>query len=269
MSDDRVQMAKELVRALEPRPLGDGRFEIDSADWWGGDRVFGGMVIAQAAAAASQTVSGVPLHSLHGYFLRPEVPGPPVVATVDAVRDGRTFTTRSVTLEQDGRTVFTATASFHTPEPGDEYQIPMPTGLPPPGGLPEPEWSDGPFEQREAGADGPGPDGTYRSTRRAWIRCAAGVPDDPAVHATLATFLSDMTGTSFRPLSLGEWGLHTDASLDHAVWLHRPIRVDEWLLFDLQAVVNTAGRATVRGTLFTQAGELCLSMAQELLIRPL
>jgi acyl-CoA thioesterase-2 len=124
------------------------------------------------------------------------------------------------------------------------------------------------LDEREAGTVLEA-DGSYRSTRRVWLRVPDRLPDDPDVHATVAAFISDMTGTSFRPLSFEEWGRHTDASLDHAVWLHRPFRVDEWLLYDLQAVVNAGGRSFVRGSLFASDGRLCLSMAQELLIREL
>ena len=89
------------------------------------------------------------------------------------------------------------------------------------------------------------------------------------MHACVLTYFSDMTGASFRPLSLGSWGTHTDASLDHAVWFHRPARADEWTIFDLHALVNAGGRATVRATMHGEDGRLHLSMAQELLIREL
>jgi acyl-CoA thioesterase-2 len=95
------------------------------------------------------------------------------------------------------------------------------------------------------------------------------MPDDPALHACVLAYLSDMTGAAFRPHSLGTWGTHTDASLDHALWFHRPARADEWNLFDFQALVNAGGRATIRSTMHDQAGTLHLSMAQELLIRRL
>jgi acyl-CoA thioesterase-2 len=126
-----------------------------------------------------------------------------------------------------------------------------------------------PFEIREIGATEQRADGTFESTRRCWFRTEGPLPDDPAIHACVLTYFSDMTGSSFRPLSLGRWGTHTDASLDHSVWFHRPGRADEWNLFDIHALVNAGGRATIRATMHGEDGTLHLSMAQELLIREL
>jgi acyl-CoA thioesterase-2 len=262
-------VVQELVAGLQVQPVGDDRFSVTAPTWFDDERVFGGVVVAHALNAALQTVddSGVRPHSFHGYFLRPVLAGADVELTVDRLRDGRSFSTRHVTVSQDGRASMWAAVSFHRDEAGDDYRLPMPPDVPAPDGLPASEWG-GPFDAREAGpvlAE----DGTFRSTRRVWVRLPGPLPDDPAVHATLAGYLSDMTGTSFRPLSLGEWGRHTDASLDHALWLHRPFRLDEWLFFDLQAVFNGGGRSVVRGSLYTADGVLCLSMMQELLIREL
>ena len=264
----------ELVAALtaqEGPPGPDGRqvFVTSSPNWWGGDRVFGGMVVAQALRAATRTVpEGLDVHSLHGYFLRPSSPGSTSTHRVERVRDGRSFTTREVATEVEGRTTFRMTCSFHAAEAGDEYQLPMPPDVTPP------EQSDGieilfPFDIRELGATARRADGTYESTRRCWFRTRERLPDDPALHACILAYLSDMTGAAFRPLSLGTWGSHTDASLDHALWFHRPRRADEWNLFDLQALVNAGGRATVRSTMYGDDGVLYQSMAQELLIREL
>ena len=96
-----------------------------------------------------------------------------------------------------------------------------------------------------------------------------GIPTDPVTGAVVSAFMSDMTGTSFRPHSLGEWGTHTDASIDHAVWFHRPLPLDDWVYADFHALVNVGGRTVVRGAMYSRDGRLCLSMAQELLIRPL
>jgi acyl-CoA thioesterase-2 len=172
-----------------------------------------------------------------------------------------------VTLSQDDKDIFHATVSFHGGDPGDEYQMPMPAGVPAPDDLPTADWGPPPFEVRDIG---PllAPDGTYTSTRRVWERSGA-VGDDPRDHLLVATFLSDMTGSGFRPLSLDAWGEHADASIDHAVWFHRPIRTDDWLFFDLHALINAGGRSTARGCLYSRDGTLVLSMAQELLIRPL
>lgn len=263
-------MAEELVQTLTVEPEGGDRFTATTPDWFG-DRVFGGVTIGQALAAAMATVDGddgrLRPHSLHGYFLGPTRAGSPVGLGVERLRDGRSFTTRRVAMRQGDRTVFTATCSFHADEAGDEYQLPMPETLPGPDQV-EPLDEPGPFDERFLGPTRRRPDGSYESTGRAWLRCAPGVPPSPAAHLAVGAYLSDMTGTSFRPHSLGEWGGHTDASLDHAVWFHRPFRVDRWLFSDFHALINNAGRSVVRGSMY-QDGLLCVSMVQELLIRPL
>jgi acyl-CoA thioesterase-2 len=126
-----------------------------------------------------------------------------------------------------------------------------------------------PFDMEELGATERRSDGTYASTRRVWFRTSEPLPDDASMHACILAYLSDMTGAAFRPRSLGTWGTHTDASLDHALWFHRPGRADTWSLFDLQALVNAGGRATIRATIHGADGTLHMSMAQELLIREL
>jgi acyl-CoA thioesterase-2 len=264
----------ELVDAItaeeiDPGPDGRQTFLTKSPDWWGGDRTFGGMVVAQALNAATRTVpEGLDVHSLHGYFLRPSRPGEPSTHRVERVRDGRSFRTREVTSEVNDKTVFRMTCSFHAAEEGDSYQLPMGPGIVPPGDI---EGFDAPFpfDFRELGATDRREDGTFLSTRRCWFRTREPLPDDPALHACVLAYLSDMTGAAFRPLSLGTWGTHTDASLDHALWFHRPWRADTWNIFDLEALVNAGGRATIRATMHGEDGTLHLSMAQELLIRKL
>jgi acyl-CoA thioesterase-2 len=257
------------ARPLEPEQGGRSTYVTSSPDWWIGGRTFGGMVIAQALSAAVQSVAAeLPVHSLHGYFVRPTPPGAQSVHLVEHLRDGRSFTSRTVTSSVDGKETFQMSCSFHVPEDGDEYQMPIASGLPLPGkteGIEAPV----PFDIRELGPSEKREDGTYQSTRRCWFRTRQPLPDDPAVHACLLAYFSDMTGAAFRPLSLHTFGTHTDASLDHAVWFHRPARADAWSLFDLQTLVNSGGRATVRATMHDAAGNLHLSMAQELLIREL
>jgi acyl-CoA thioesterase II len=264
------QLVEAITSAeIDPGPDGHRAFETKIPDWWMGDRTFGGMVVAQALHAATRTVSAdLDVHSLHGYFLRPSRPGMPSIHRVETLRDGRSFTTREVTSEVEGRPVFRMICQFHAAEEGDEYQLPMA-----PAPLPSAEADDMdagfPFVMRELGATEQREDGSYLSTRRLWFRTNEEVGEDRAMHACLLAYLSDMTGASFRPLSMGTWGAHTDASLDHAVWFHRPWRADRWSLFDLQALVNAGGRATVRATMHGEDGTLHLSMAQELLIRKL
>lgn len=265
----------ELIKAITATEVeggGDGyrMFETLSPDWWPGERTFGGMVVAQALHAATRTVpNDVQAHSLHAYFLRPSIQGVPTQHRVDLVRDGRSFITRRVVSEVQGKTVFEMLCQFHAPEDGDEYQLPMASDVPPPGGVLEHELGY-PFVMHELGATERREDGTYLSTRRAWFRTSEPLGDeDPWMHTCLLAYMSDMTGSSFRPLSLSTWGTHTDASLDHTLWFHRPWRADTWSLFDLHALVNAGGRSTIRATMHAEDGTLHLSMAQELLIREL
>lgn len=264
----------DLVDAITAREAGPGldgssSFSTTSPEWWVGDRTFGGMVVAQALNAAFQTVpTGMEVHSLHGYFVRPTSPGARTTHLIEHVRDGRSFSTRGVTSLVEGKETFRMTCSFQAPEEGDDYQLKMGPGTPPPNDI-EGFEAPFPFDIREVGATEKREDGTYRSTRRCWFRTRETLPDDPGLHACVLAYFSDMTGAAFRPLSLGSFGTHTDASLDHAVWFHRPWRADEWSLFDLQALVNAGGRATIRGTMHSEDGSLHLSMAQELLIRKL
>jgi acyl-CoA thioesterase-2 len=265
--DDLVEVVS--ARASGVDSAGRPTFTTTSPNWWMGDRTFGGMVVAQALSAAMQTAPpGVELHSLHGYFLRPTAPGAQTTHVVESVRDGRSFSVRDVRSLVDGKETFRLACSFHAPEEGDEYQLPAAPGVPKAQEI-EGFEAPFPFDIREIGATEKRGDGTYESTRRCWFRTREPLPDDPAVHACVLTYFSDMTGASFRPLSLGSWGTHTDASLDHAVWFHRPWRADAWSYFNIQALVNAGGRATIRATMHGEDGTLHLSMAQELLIRRL
>jgi acyl-CoA thioesterase-2 len=269
LDDDLPALARELVEGISMVPVGMDHF-TGEAPLWFGDRVFGGVIVAQTLHAALQTVEA-PLrpHSLHGYFIRGARAGEPVDVVVDRLHDGRTFSTRHAVMRQGERLVFWMTCSFHHDESGSEYQLAMEAGVPDPDDLPQSPWSPGPFLVRDVGPAPRADDGTMASTRRVWFRCADDLSDDPAVHLALGAYLSDVTGNSFRPLSLDSWDGYTDASLDHALWFHRPLRVDEWLYYDLQAVINTGERSLIRGSMYGPDGRLCMSMAQELLIRPL
>jgi len=256
-----------MLDACRCRAAEDGTFAADGPDWFG-ERVFGGWVVAAGLDAACQSVpAGWLPHSLHASFVGAVRPGP-VTLTAEATRDGRTFLTRRVLLRQSDRVTTDLTVSFHHDEDGPEYQRPMPADLAPPSECVVVE-SPPPFEVRWIGPTEPRADGTYESTRRTWVRTIQPLPDDPVVHRVVAAFLSDMTGTSFRPHNLEEWGTHSDASIDHAVWFHRPFRADEWLYADHHALINAGGRSTVRGEHYDEAGRLVMSVAQELLIRPL
>jgi acyl-CoA thioesterase II len=274
-----------------PAADGPSTFVTTSPDWWGGERTFGGMVVAQALSAAAQTVAeDLDVHSLHGYFLRPSKPGTLSTHKVQPLRDGRSFSMREVVSEVEGRETFRMACSFHRAEDGDEYQLAMADDIPgpdavvvgdatasssatslspPPSQAPPPPSQPSPFDIRDLRSTERRPDGTYLSTRRCWVRTRQRLSDDPVIHACILAYLSDMTGAAFRPLSLDSWGGYTDASLDHAVWFHRPRRADEWNLFDFQALLNASGRSTIRATMYGDDGVLYLSMAQELLIRKL
>jgi len=216
------------------------------------------------------------VHSMHGYFLLPGRPGEPIVYAVERLRDGRSFTTRAVEAWQGDDVIFNLAASFHREEEGADYQRPRATDVPEPDDADPrlifipPEFQDRlPFELRELGATEPDADGYRRSTRRAWMRIRGELPDDPTLHACMLTWLSDMgavlAAMVVPPGKVPEGMM--GASLDHALWFHRPMRADEWFLYDAHAVSNSGARGLMRGTLHNQAGVLGVSIAQEALLR--
>jgi acyl-CoA thioesterase-2 len=250
-------------------------------------RVFGGQVAGQALVAAGRTVPpDRPVHSLHAYFIRPGDPTVPIVYNVDRVRDGRSFTTRRVSAIQHGRTIFTLSASFHHAEPGPEHSDAMPA-VPPPDAVPrdadrlEKLYGPGlPILIRENPVDlrTVGPlsaealrDPSLRTTRnQVWLRVDGKLPDDPLLHVCLMTYVSDMTllDTVLLGHGLSFWdGQTTGASLDHAMWFHRPFRADEWLLYAQESPVAYGARGLARGEVFTENGDLVVSVVQEGLIR--
>ncbi len=252
-------------------------------------RVFGGQVAGQALIAAGRTVDADrPVHSLHAYFLRPGIPGVPIVYQVDRIRDGRSFTTRRVLGVQQGRTIFALTADFHLPEPTPfEHQIAAPP-VPGPEELPSALDEVGavlgeipPFISRRQPFD-------LRYVERlrwrqeelagveprvaVWLRTNGALGDDPLIHACAVTYASDMTlldavRVPVEPL----WGKrHFDmASLDHAMWFHRPFRADEWLLYQQQSPVAVGARGLAHGQLYDRQGRLVASVMQEGLFRRL
>ena len=253
-------------------------------------RVFGGQVAGQALVAAGRTVpQDRPVHSLHAYFIRPGDPSVPLVYTVDRVRDGRSFTTRRVTAIQHGKPIFTLSASFHRPEPGLEHGTPMPAVRPPEelrsnaerfveaigGPLPE-HLRESPIELRSAGPMGvelsrdPSLRAADDHSNLVWVRVTERLPDDPLLHVCLMTYISDLT---LIETALLEHGLSlidghaAGASLDHAMWFHRPFRADQWLLYAQDSPVAAGGRVLARGQVFTAEGDLVVSVVQEGLIR--
>ena len=253
-------------------------------------RVFGGQVIAQALVAASRTVEGRAPHSLHAYFILPGDPLIPIVFEVDRIRDGRSFTTRRVVAIQRGNAIFSLSASFQVDEQGVEHSLPMPAA-PDPDTLPDPIYlvrSAGEAAQRRLQAFfarirpievrpidlsryAPGARGVPREPRQTlWIRIAGRLPDDPATHRAALAFLSDMTlldtGLATHGFSVSDPEFQV-ASLDHALWFHRPCRADEWLLYVQDSPNSGGSRALTRGLLYSRAGALVASVAQEGLIR--
>jgi acyl-CoA thioesterase-2 len=249
-------------------------------------RVFGGQVAGQALVAAGRTVpADRPVHSLHAYFIRPGDPAVPIVYLVDRVRDGRSFTTRRVSAVQHGKTIFTLSASFHHPEPGREHADAMPD-VPPPetvernsdrlrrilGEAYAPRFqhpielrSIGPLSVEVAG------DPSLRTTRNlVWLRVDGELPEDPLLHVCLMTYASDMTLLDSVLTGHGlSWldGRTSGASLDHAMWFHRPFRADRWLLYAQDSPVASGARGLAHGEVFTVEGELVVSVMQEGLIR--
>jgi acyl-CoA thioesterase-2 len=249
-------------------------------------RVFGGQVAGQALVAASRTVSVErSVHSLHGYFIRAGDPAVPILYTVEPVRDGRSFTTRRVTAIQHGRAIFFMSASFQVAEEGFSHQSEMPDDVPPPDDL-EPVWEtvrktmpsdaawnvmDHPIDLRYVGEPGWVAPGTRpRSDRQqVWMRIDGKLPDDQALHACALTYASDLTLLDSTLAVHGKtWAEVSSASLDHAVWFHRPFRADEWFLYDCYSPSTSGGRGLASGKFFAADGTHIATVLQEGLIRP-
>ncbi|MEX0752749.1 MAG: acyl-CoA thioesterase II [Xanthobacteraceae bacterium] len=250
-------------------------------------RVFGGQVIGQALVAACRTVDGRPPHSLHAYFLLPGDPKVPIIYDVDRIRDGGSFSTRRVVAIQHGHPIFSMAASFHRDEAGFEHQVKMPE-VPKPEDLPrEAELRDRvmpmmpdpvrryyererPIELRpvefERYLGKKVADGKFH----VWIRATGRLPDDPAIHQCVLAYASDMTLLDSALIPHGRTLFEKEimaASLDHALWLHRPFRADEWLLYAQDSPNMGGARGFSRGLIFTRDGQLIASVAQEGLVR--
>ncbi|MFF7470339.1 acyl-CoA thioesterase domain-containing protein [Streptomyces sp. NPDC008092] len=253
-------------------------------------RVFGGQVAAQALVAAGRTVpADRHAHSLHAYFLRPGDPGAPIVYTVERIRDGRSFTTRRAVAVQHGRPIFALSASFQLDEEGLDHQAPMPAA-PDPATLPtsadrfrdyghlDPAVVEKFLEAREAidlrYVEEP-PFGKYGEPRephsQVWFRTNGKLDDDPLLHVVLATYVSDMTLLDSVLLAHGRGGWAVGdvvgASLDHAMWFHRPFRADEWLLYDQESPSAHGGRGLGQARIYTRDGSLAISVIQEGVVR--
>jgi acyl-CoA thioesterase-2 len=255
----------------------------------GWQRVFGGQVIGQALVAACRTVD-VALrqpHSLHAYFLLPGDPKVPIIYEVDRIRDGRSFTTRRVKAIQHGQAIFSMSASFHVVESGLAHAFPM-ADVPMPEDLPDERdiranvmplmpdpvrryfESDRPIELKPVEYN------RYLSREpmpprfNAWIRATGRLPDDPAIHQCVLAYASDMTLLDSSLIAHGRTVFERSiqaASLDHALWFHRPFRADEWLLYAQDSPSASGALGFSRGLIYTRDGTLVASVAQEGLIR--
>jgi acyl-CoA thioesterase-2 len=270
---DLEQLEENLFRGLSPQV--------------GWQRVFGGQVIGQALVAAGRTVSGRPAHSLHAYFLRPGDPEVPIIYQIERMRDGGSFSVRRVVAIQHGFPIFAMSVSFQKEEVGLEHRIAMPE-VPPPESLPsEAELQAAYLDRAPEGVrrywQRPRPielrpvDPTHFISREAlaptqnvWVRATGRLPDDPEIHRCVLAYASDMTLLDTALFAHGRVIFDPDlqvASLDHALWFHRPFRADEWLLYAEDSPSSSGGRGFNRGSLFTRDGVLVASVAQEGLIR--
>jgi acyl-CoA thioesterase-2 len=272
---------------LEPLEVNLFRGRSPQSRW---QRVFGGQVIGQALVAACRTVEDVtarPPHSLHAYFLLGGDPKVPIIYEVDRIRDGKSFTTRNVKAIQHGRAIFSMSVSFHLSEPGLTHQsrmpeVPKPDALPSEAELKErifpllPEPARRYYERERPIEFRPVEFGRYLGEKSEngrfdiWIRATGRLPDEPAIHQCVLAYASDMMLLDAALIPHGRSVFSEDimaASLDHALWFHRPFRADEWLLY-AQDSPNLAGsRGFSRGLIFASDGTLVASVAQEGLLR--
>lgn len=278
-----------LIGQLDLEQLEVNLFRGQSKDLWG-PRVFGGQVIGQALVAAERTIEGRIPHSLHAYFLLPGDSDAPIVYQVERIRDGKSFSARRVQAVQHGRPILSLIASFQTPEPGFEHAAPMPDVPPPEGLRPSTE-----LNERWLAEAGPVPaqvrdailapsaiefrpiepqnplDPSPREPRQAtWFRAVDRMPDDPRLHRCVLAYASDyqLVGTALRPHGRS-WFQRSMivASLDHALWFHRPARIDDWLLYVMDSPSAQGARGLARGLVFDRGGRLVASVAQEGLMR--
>ena len=277
----------DLLQLLDLEPLEVNIYRGQNRDI-GTGRVFGGQVFAQALVAARRTVDGPrEAHSVHGYFILPGDLKAPIVYFVDRLRDGSSFTTRRVTAIQHGRAIFNLSASFHIDEPGVEHQEPMP--LVPaaeslvteldlinrmasriPDALRPVLTQERPIDFRPVVPVDPFDPQPRQPVRHMWFRTHGTLPDDRMLHQAVLAYASDhgLLGTALLSHGLSLWspGMQL-ASLDHSLWMHRPFRVDEWLLYSMDSPVSAGARGFVRGSIYTADGTLVASVAQEGLMR--
>jgi acyl-CoA thioesterase-2 len=279
--------AADLVALLDLEPIELDIFRGDNRNI-GTGRIFGGQVLAQALVAVTRTVEeDRPLHSMHGYFILPGDLAVPVVYFVERLRDGGSFSTRRVTGIQHGKAIFSMSSSFHAREEGIEHQTEMPD-VPDPESLrpeldiireraheiPEPHrkilTQDRPLDFRPTDGSDPFDTTVREPTRSHWVKAIGPVDDNPVHHQALLAYASDygLLDAALRPhgVSLRDPNMMV-ASLDHSIWFHRPVRMDDWMLYVAESPAACGARGFTRGTFYTRTGELIASVTQEGLVR--
>ena len=276
----------DLLRLLELEPLEVNLFRGESRDI-GSPQVFGGQVLGQALSAATATVEGRVVHSLHAYFLRRGDFNAPIVYEVDRSLDGHSFSNRRVVAIQHGAPIFNMTASFQVAEEGFDHQFEMPL-VPPPESLPDSTRPPAevlghlsermrrfieqprPFEFRIVEPTDFVTPRKARPSRHVWFRTVGKIPDGESLHRYLLAYVSDYFLLDTSTLPHGGT-LYSSAlilaSIDHAMWFHRPLRVDDWLLYAVESPSASGARGFARASVFSRDGRLVASTAQEGLVR--
>ena len=260
----------ELLRLLDLEQIEENIFRAQHPKGRQG-RLYGGQIMAQALMAGGRTVPAqLTVHSLHGYFLRPGDPKVPAVIRVERARDGKSFATRRILVTQRGEVIFSMDASFQIVESGLDHQVTMPALQPPPEEKIPPALFEEPFvtwrhEFRRLQSDRP-----QAPEQFVWFKPTGTVPSDPLITACLLVFESDnvLIGTARLPHRGRFQREHMQvASLDHAMWFHRPLELNQWLLYAIDSPSASQARGFARGTIFSRSGELLASTVQEGLIR--
>ncbi|QIZ52077.1 acyl-CoA thioesterase II [Dickeya zeae] len=281
------QALQQLLDLLNLEKLEEGLFRGQSQDL-GLRQVFGGQVVGQALSAAKQTVPPERfVHSFHSYFLLPGDSQKPIIYDVETLRDGNSFSARRVSAIQNGRSIFYMTASFQTRESGFEHQSDMPLVTPPdelpseqdiarsmesliPPAMRQVFTNDRPIEIRPVKFHNPLKGEAAPPVRQVWCRANGTMPDDERTHQYLLGYTSDchFLLTALQPHGVGflERGMQV-ATIDHAMWFHRPFRLDDWLLYTVESPSASGARGFVRGQFYTREGVLVASSVQEGVIR--
>jgi acyl-CoA thioesterase II len=283
----------DLLTILDLEPSGNNLWRgVSPQVSWG--RIFGGLVIAQALVAAMRSVEGARSpHSLHAYFILPGDPDKPILYECENLRDGRSFATRRVVARQDGAAIFAMSASFHGAEEGYFHQTAMPVVAAPemllsekdiiasmgsqlPEGVRRYLARERPIELKPVSLarymnGQPSPEDAEASRQSLWFRATGPVPADPSIQTALLAYASDMSLLDTALVAHGKSVFSADiqaASLDHAMWFHRPINLNDWLLYAMDSPSASGARGLSRGLIYSRDGALVATVAQEGLIRP-